>query len=242
MQAIVPSTYISEEKNSTPYMFGKRQKLIDCSIALLTRERFLSVTSKRKSCIAALSFILSHFPHYGIIKRFPFLGNSLTGKVYCISTSKVNYISCGASEHVTRSLWHLCVVRGVPMKHRWSQPIKAAWEPAAALRRHWEWTVGLALIGREPESHLHLGQAALALNPHAPPFLPLGSSFARLPDPLQRRAAETSFTPTTDARRHGWTHTHTHNLLKHGIGKKKHTNQCKIFSCRLNFSQFNPAD
>lgn len=30
----------------------------------------------------------------------------------------------------------------------------------------------MALIGREPESHLHLGQAALALNTWAPPFLP----------------------------------------------------------------------
>lgn len=95
------------------------------------------------------------------------------------------------------------------MKHCRLQPIKAAWEPAVALPCHWEWTVGLALIGREPESHLHLGQAALALNPHAPPFLPLGSSFARLPALLQRRPAEMSFTPTTDAQRRGWTHTHT---------------------------------
>lgn len=44
--------------------------------------------------------------------------------------------------------------------------------PTASLPCQWEWTVGGALIGREPESHLHLGQAALALNPYAPPFLP----------------------------------------------------------------------
>lgn len=44
--------------------------------------------------------------------------------------------------------------------------------PTVSLPCQWEWTVGWALIGREPESHLHLGQAALALNPYAPPFLP----------------------------------------------------------------------
>lgn len=41
-----------------------------------------------------------------------------------------------------------------------------------SLSQQWEWAAGLALIGREPESHLHLGQAALALKPWVPPFLP----------------------------------------------------------------------
>lgn len=36
-----------------------------------------------------------------------------------------------------------------------------------------EWAAGWLLIGREPESHLHLGQAALALNLPPPPFLPV---------------------------------------------------------------------
>lgn len=128
------------------------------------------------------------------------------------------------------------------IKQRRVQPIKAAWEPAVALRRHWEWTVGLALIGREPESHLHLGQAALALNPHAPPFLPLGSSFARLPALLHGRAAETSFTPTTEARQRGWTNTQPAQT-RH---RQKNTQASPTYSLsektRLNFSQFNPTD
>lgn len=142
------------------------------------------------------------------------------------------------------SMCHLTFVHCAPrsMKYRRMRPIKAAWEPAVALPCHWEWTVGLALIGREPESHLHLGQAALALNPHAPPFLPLGSSSARLPALLQRAAAEMSFTPT-DAWRRGRTHSQPAQT-RHRRKESTPTSPTHSLAekTRLNFSQSNPAD
>lgn len=48
-----------------------------------------------------------------------------------------------------------------------------------SLHRQWDWAHGLVLVGRVPESRHHLGQAALALNPRPPPFLPVLA--ARLP-------------------------------------------------------------
>lgn len=156
---------------------------------------------------------------------------------------------------ITWNLWacapkHLTFVHRSlrSMKHCRLQPIKAAWERAAALPRHWEWTVGLARIGREPESHLHLGQAALALNPHAPPFRPLGSSFARLPALLQRWAVEASFTPTTDAQLLGRTTTQKNTQTAQHCTRKKITKTSPAYSLakkkkkRLNFSQSNPTD
>lgn len=71
--------------------------------------------------------------------------------------------------NISRSM-HFPALRAVRRAHTSSAHVALLAVPNAVCQR--EWAVGSALIGREPESHLHLGQAALALNPRAPPSLP----------------------------------------------------------------------
>lgn len=172
----------------------------------------------------AVSFLRS-----GPDKCFSFLGR------FTYSSGVLYFHRHSQSElHITWNLWARALSNFTfehlayhSMNYCRMQPIKAAWEPAAALPCHWEWTVGLALIGRVPESHLHLGQAALALNPHAPPFLPLGSLSARLPVLLKHAAVTAPFTPTDVCRReqeHSQPHSNT------VLARREHSNDSKLFT------------
>lgn len=74
---------------------------------------------------------------------------------------------------------------------------------APPLPLQWEWVAGWVLIGRVPESHLHLGQAALALNTRPPPFLPAPAR-----------------PPTVDAARVAF-HTRLHTYVKHASTRRR---------------------
>lgn len=203
-------------------MFEKEQMLMSCRIAPLTKDRYSVVMFDIKEGQFFCSSVLDHITLFHKVEWF-LISQKFTAR------QVVLYFHEQSEIHITWNLYacaplHLTFVHCAPrsMKYHRMQPIKAAWEPAAPLSCHWEWTVGLVLIGREPESHLHLGQAALALNPHAPPFLPLGSSSARLPALLQRAATGTSFTPTDVWRRGSNT----------PPAKRQHPNQSNILTCR----------
>lgn len=112
------------------HVFEKGQKLINCRIAPLTKDRLfvvLFVTPKRDRFSVAASFITSHFPAKWT-GQTALISRKFTLQARCIVFPRAKWITYHMEP---LSMCHLTFVHRAPrsMKYRRMRPIKAAWEP-----------------------------------------------------------------------------------------------------------------